>query len=68
MWRWCGGPFDLAGFDVNAATASIRRSSCSHSILLNGIRTAMAVGGDSSNRWGILAPRLAARAMLAESA
>jgi hypothetical protein len=24
MWRWCGGPFDPAGFDVNAANAAIR--------------------------------------------
>jgi hypothetical protein len=25
MWRWCGGPFDPSGFDVNAANAAIRR-------------------------------------------
>jgi hypothetical protein len=24
MWRWCGGPFDPAGFDINAANAAIR--------------------------------------------
>lgn len=24
MWRWCGGPFDPTGFDVNAANAAIR--------------------------------------------
>lgn len=24
MWRWCGGPFDPAGFDVNATNAAIR--------------------------------------------
>jgi hypothetical protein len=25
MWRWYGGPFDPAGFDVNAANAAIRK-------------------------------------------
>jgi len=25
MWRWSGGPFDPAGFDVNAANAAIRK-------------------------------------------
>jgi hypothetical protein len=25
MWRWSGGPFDPAGFDVNAANAALRR-------------------------------------------
>jgi len=25
MWRWCGGPFDPRGFDVNAANAAIRK-------------------------------------------
>ncbi len=25
MWRWCGGPFDPAGFDVNAANAAIHK-------------------------------------------
>ena len=25
MWRWHGGPFDPAGFDVNAANAAIRK-------------------------------------------
>jgi hypothetical protein len=24
MWRWCGGPFGSAGFDVNATNAAIR--------------------------------------------
>jgi hypothetical protein len=24
MWKWCGGPFDPTGFDVNAANAAIR--------------------------------------------
>ena len=24
MWRWCGGPFDPGGFDINAANAAIR--------------------------------------------
>jgi len=24
MWRWCGGPFDPAGFDVNSANRAIR--------------------------------------------
>ncbi|SDE72089.1 hypothetical protein SAMN05444679_12928 [Variovorax sp. CF079] len=23
MWRWCGGPFDPAGFDVNAVNSAI---------------------------------------------
>ncbi|MCC7227280.1 MAG: plasmid pRiA4b ORF-3 family protein [Burkholderiaceae bacterium] len=25
MYRWCGGPFDPSGFDVNSANARIRR-------------------------------------------
>jgi len=25
MWRWHGGPFDPAGFDLNAANAAIRK-------------------------------------------
>ena len=25
MWQWSGGPFDPAGFDVNAANAALRR-------------------------------------------
>jgi len=25
MWRWYGGPFDPAAFDVNAANAAIRK-------------------------------------------
>jgi hypothetical protein len=25
MWRWSGGPFDPAGFDVNATNAALRR-------------------------------------------
>ena len=25
MWRWCGGPFDPSGFDVNATNAAIRK-------------------------------------------
>jgi hypothetical protein len=25
MWQWVGGPFDPAGFDVNAANAAIRK-------------------------------------------
>lgn len=25
MWRWSGGPFDPAGFDVNATNAAIRK-------------------------------------------